>query len=199
MIRCVVIDHYDSFTYNLVDLLEETLKRPKKTGVLTVFRQDRTDLSAVLAVNPTHIVLSPGPGSPEDRAYFGVSESILKLKNPYIRIFGVCLGMQGIVVSFGGRLRRSERPFHGKTSRVSHDGAGIFSGIQESIRVMRYHSLEADPEDLPACLEITAKTDETYPTLMGIRHKILPVEGVQFHPESFATDEGKRMIENFLR
>ncbi|MDV6236039.1 aminodeoxychorismate/anthranilate synthase component II [Leptospira ellisii] len=190
MIRCIVIDHYDSFTYNLVHLLDETLKRPGKGGSLSVFRRDRTDLGAVLAANPTHIVLSPGPGSPEDPAYFGVSDSILKLKNPYIRIFGVCLGMQGIVASFGGGLRRSETPFHGKTSRVRHDGSGVFSGIPGPILAMRYHSLEAVPERLPDCLEVTAKTDGPAPVLMGVRHKILPVEGVQFHPESFATEGG---------
>ncbi|MBM9579632.1 aminodeoxychorismate/anthranilate synthase component II [Leptospira sp. 201903070] len=199
MKNCVVVDHYDSFTYNLVHLLEESLSSYSQKFRLSVFRQDQVGLNDILSVNPTHILLSPGPGHPEDPEYFGVSESILRLQNPYIKILGVCLGMQGIVTSFGGSLRRSKVPHHGKTSRISHNQKGIFLGISDTINVMRYHSLEAVQESLPECLEITAKVEREVPALMGVRHKILPVEGVQFHPESFATEYGKKMIENFLR
>ncbi|AOP35047.1 anthranilate synthase component 2 [Leptospira tipperaryensis] len=199
MKNCVVIDHYDSFTYNLVHLLEESLSSDSRDFKLSIFRQDEVDLNDVLAVNPTHILLSPGPGHPEDPEYFGVSESILRLRNPYIKIFGVCLGMQGIITSFGGSLRRSKIPYHGKTSSITHDQMGIFSGISKNIRVMRYHSLEGVYESLPGCLEITAKVEGEVSVLMGVRHKILPIEGVQFHPESFATEEGRKIVGNFLK
>ncbi|TGL76476.1 anthranilate synthase component II [Leptospira yasudae] len=199
MKNCIVVDHYDSFTYNLVHLLEDCLETSGERFSLSIFRQDQTDLHEILSLNPTHILLSPGPGHPEDPEYFGVSESILRLRNPYIKIFGVCLGMQGIVTSFGGRLRRSKIPFHGKTSEITHDRLGIFKGIPDAIRVMRYHSLEGIPESLPDCLEITASVETESSSLMGIRHKTLPIEGVQFHPESFATEGGRTMIENFLR
>ncbi|PJZ59043.1 anthranilate synthase component II [Leptospira barantonii] len=201
MKRCIVIDHYDSFTFNLVHLLEESLENSSERFELIVFRQDEVGLNEILSRNPTHILLSPGPGHPEDPEYFGVSESILRLRNPYIRIFGVCLGMQGIVTSFGGRLQRSKVPYHGKTSDITHDRLGIFSEIPDRIRVMRYHSLESVENSLPDCLEATAKvqTNDENSVLMGVRHKTLPIEGVQFHPESFATECGKKMIENFLK
>ncbi|RHX92966.1 anthranilate synthase component II [Leptospira stimsonii] len=199
MKSCVVIDHYDSFTYNLVHLLEEKLSAEGRNFRLSIFRQDEVGLNEILAVNPTHILLSPGPGNPEDPEYFGVSESVLKIRNPYIKILGVCLGMQGIVTSFGGNLRRSKIPFHGKTSLISHDQQGVFSGISKEIRVMRYHSLEGVSESLPPCLEISAEVEDDDRVLMGVRHKILPIEGVQFHPESFATEGGYRIVENFLK
>ncbi|MBM9502606.1 aminodeoxychorismate/anthranilate synthase component II [Leptospira sp. 201903071] len=199
MKNCVVVDHYDSFTYNLVHLLEEGLSSDSQKFRLFVFRQDQVGLNDILSVNPTHILLSPGPGHPEDPEYFGVSNSILRLRNPYIKIMGVCLGMQGIVTSFGGSLRRSRVPYHGKTSPISHDQRGLFSGLSKPIHVMRYHSLEGVQESLPECLEITAKVEGETSVLMGVRHKILPIEGVQFHPESFATEGGKKMIENFLK
>lgn len=201
MKRCLVIDHYDSFTYNLVHLLEESLENASEKFELKIFRQDEVGLNEILSGNPTHVLLSPGPGHPEDPEYFGVSESILRLRNPYIKIFGVCLGMQGIVTSFGGRLQRSKIPHHGKTSSITHDRLGIFSEIPDRIRVMRYHSLEGIADSLPDCLEVTAKVNENEDAtvLMGVRHKTLPIEGVQFHPESFATECGKKMIENFLK
>ncbi|PJZ54237.1 anthranilate synthase component II [Leptospira adleri] len=199
MKSCVVIDHYDSFTYNLVHLLEESLRSNSQNYRLSIFRQDEVSLNEVLAVNPTHILLSPGPGHPQDPDYFGVSESILRLRNPYIKILGICLGMQGIVTSFGGSLRRSKVPYHGKTSRIAHDQRGVFSGISGEICVMRYHSLEGVQESLPSCLEISARVEEEIPVLMGVRHKILPIEGVQFHPESFATEGGSKIVENFLK
>ena len=186
----VVVDHHDSYTWNLVHLVAEV------TGVLpAVVQHDAVSAEEVLA--HSHVVLSPGPGHPADPADFSVGrEVLLAATRP---VFGVCLGMQGLVTTYGGRVER-DVPAHGEVALIRHDGRGVFAGLPEDLRAVRYPSLAAT--EIPACLEVTATCPGTTPeapaTVMGVRHVALPLEGVQFHPESILSEYGARMVASFL-
>jgi len=186
-INLLMIDNYDSFTYNLVQYLGEL------GACVTVKRTDAIDVPAARAMRPDAIVISPGPCTPKEA---GVSLAILRELGGEFPILGVCLGMQCIGDAFGGKVVRAGRLMHGKTSPVIHDGRTIFTGIPQNFDAMRYHSLIVETDSLPDCLEVSARTAEN--ELMGIRHKTLRVEGVQFHPESIGTPEGKHLLANFL-
>jgi anthranilate synthase component II len=184
----LVIDNYDSFTYNLVQYLGELGAEP------TVRRNDAITVASVLAAGYAGIVISPGPGTPRDA---GVSLEIIRRLSGIVPILGVCLGHQAIGEAFGGRVVRAPKPVHGKASEVTHDSQGVFDGLPQPISVGRYHSLILEREHLPTELQITAQTREGL--IMGLRHKRLAVEGVQFHPESILTSCGKQMLANFVR
>jgi anthranilate synthase/aminodeoxychorismate synthase-like glutamine amidotransferase len=187
-VRMLLIDNYDSFTYNLVQAFAA------HGAEVMVYRNDRISVDDALALTPTHLVISPGPGRPEDA---GVSLAMIEAFAGKVPVLGVCLGHQSIVQAYGGEIVRADRLMHGKTSMVSHDGRSIFDGISQPFEVGRYHSLCAEQDSLPEQLEITARTDRG--EIMGVRHKTLPVEGVQFHPESVLTPEGDRLMANFMR
>jgi anthranilate synthase/aminodeoxychorismate synthase-like glutamine amidotransferase len=183
----VVIDNYDSFTYNLVQYLGELGERPR------VFRNDQITLEEIAALHPDRIVISPGPKTPKEA---GIScETILQFAGQ-IPILGVCLGHQCIGAAFGGQIVRASRLMHGKTSPIHHDGRTIFSGLPNPFEATRYHSLLVNREGLPDCLEISAETAEG--EIMGVRHKEHQIEGIQFHPESILTKEGMALLRNFL-
>jgi len=184
----LMIDNYDSFTYNLVQYLGEL------GGRLEVYRNDKLTLSKIKSLRPDQIVISPGPGRPSEA---GISEAVIKEFAGKIPILGVCLGHQCIGEVFGGRVLRADRLMHGKTSLIYHNGKEIFKGIKNPFTATRYHSLIVERKSLPEILEITAQTKEH--EIMGIRHKKFPVWGVQFHPESILTDEGKKILANFLK
>jgi len=188
--RILVIDNYDSFTYNLVQYLGEL------GAELFVYRNDALTLSEVWRLAPDGIVLSPGPGNPEDRRYFGICADILKEVSKKIPTLGVCLGHQGIGAVFGAKITSARRLVHGKTSQIYHDGKGIFKNIPQGFSAARYHSLVIDRASLPDVLEITATSEDG--EIMGVRHKAYPIEGVQFHPESILTEHGKVILANFL-
>jgi len=190
-LKVLVIDNYDSFVYNLVQYLGELGGDP------VVYRNDEITLEQAKALNPERIVISPGPGDPQNPKYFGVCTGILQEMSPKIPTLGVCLGHQGIIATYGGRVIRADKLYHGKTSPVKHNGEGIFKGIRNPFTATRYHSLVGDPTCIPDCLEITANTDDT-DLIMAVRHKEYPIVGVQFHPESILTEDGKQMITNFL-
>ena len=183
-VRVVVVDHYDSYTWNLVHLVASV------TGTLpTVVEHDQVSVDDLSGF--THVVLSPGPGTPEDAADFGVGrELLLRASTP---VLGVCLGMQGLVSSYGGRVAAVE-PAHGEVATVEHDGAGLFEGIPSPVHVVRYHSLAA--VELPPSLRVTATSDDG--VVMGVAHRTLPLVGVQFHPESVLSEHGARLVANFL-
>lgn len=183
----VVIDNYDSFTYNLVQYLGEL------GAELTVFRNDQVTLEEITGLRPTHIVISPGPGDPNDG---GISNEVIRMFGPTIPILGVCLGHQCMGQVYGGKVSRAPRLMHGKTSSIYHNGGGIFSGVPSPFTATRYHSLIVE-EPLPDCLQVTAFTRDG--EIMGLQHKTYPVIGVQFHPESILTEHGKRILQNFLR
>ena len=183
-----VLDNYDSFTYNLVQYLGEL------GATLTVRRNDQTTIDEIRTLQPTHIVISPGPGRPEDA---GITAELILRLGETTPVLGVCLGHQAIGHVFGGQVVRARVPMHGKTSTVEHDGRGVFSGMPDGFVASRYHSLMVAEEGLPPDLEITARTREDG-TIMGLRHRRLPVHGVQFHPESVLTADGRRMLRNFL-
>ncbi len=185
--RLLMIDNYDSFTYNLVQYLAEL------GAVVDVRRNDAVTLDEVAALAPDGIVVSPGPCTPREA---GVSVPLIQRFAGRIPILGVCLGHQAIGAAFGGDIVRAPRIMHGKTSPIHHDGAGVFAGLPDPFDATRYHSLVIDPRTLPATLARTAWTDEG--EIMGVRHRSAPVEGVQFHPESILTLEGKRLLANFL-
>ncbi len=185
--RLLLIDNYDSFTYNLVQaFLVEGAE-------VDVQRNDALTVDAALALAPTHVCISPGPGAPRDA---GVSIDVIRAFAGRVPVLGVCLGHQSITEAFGGEVVRAGRQMHGKTSTVEHDGCGVFSGLSDPCEVGRYHSLIARPASLPAQLQVTARTTEG--EIMGIRHREFMVEGVQFHPESVLTPEGPRLLRNFL-
>jgi anthranilate synthase/aminodeoxychorismate synthase-like glutamine amidotransferase len=185
--KVVVVDNYDSFTYNLVQYVE-TL------GATTrVFLNDQVDCKTIAAERPAGILLSPGPGTPDDA---GVTLDVIASLGQSIPMLGVCLGHQSIGQAFGGRVVRAERLMHGKTSLVQHDGSTIFRDMPQPFQATRYHSLLVAPEGLPECLQISAETDAH--EIMGLRHRSLPVEGIQFHPESFLTQDGMRLVKNWL-
>lgn len=193
--KILIIDNYDSFTFNLYQYIGEILKEKDDQFEIDVFRNDAISISEIEKNKYNKIVISPGPGSPADIAYFGVCGKVLTEIGQKIPILGVCLGMQGMANYFGGKVVKSKLPMHGKTSIISHDGKGVFKGLPQNLNVMRYHSLVAEKKSLPMILEITAQTNGE---IMGLRHKKYPIEGIQFHPESFATEGGKKILENFL-
>lgn len=183
-----VLDNYDSFTYNLVQYLGEL------GAEVMVKRNDETTVDEIRALKPERIVLSPGPGRPEDA---GVMMDVIRELGAEIPIFGVCLGHQAIGAVFGGDVVRATAPMHGKTSLIEHNSRGVFTGLTGPIDASRYHSLVVAQDTFPDCLEITARTQDDG-VIMGLRHRTLPIHGVQFHPESILTSEGKRILRNFL-
>ena len=182
----LMIDNYDSFTYNLVQYLEEI-----GTPVRTV-RNDLIDIEQIEDLQPAGIVISPGPGGPEDA---GVSLAAIRHFSGRVPILGVCLGHQSIAAAFGGKIISAQRLMHGKTSTITGDGEGVFNGISKPFQAMRYHSLAVERQSLPECLKITAESEDG--EIMGIRHKTHTTEGIQFHPESIMTTVGKRLLRNF--
>ena len=191
MSRVLIIDNYDSFTHNLYQLVGSL-------GVeVVVHRNDATDIDQIRAWHPTHLILSPGPGHPSRPRDFGVCAAAVAELAPTLPTLGVCLGHQGIVHHLGGRVVGAPTIEHGKIHAIRHDGRGVFTGLESPLEVMRYHSLCAERESLPGCLEITADTDDG--VIMGVRHRRWPLEGVQFHPESIGTPYGAKLLENFVR
>jgi para-aminobenzoate synthetase component 2 len=184
----LVIDNYDSFTYNLVQYLGELGQ------TLKVYRNDEIDLPGIAQLKPERIVISPGPCTPKEA---GISVDLIKTFASRVPILGVCLGHQAIGEAFGGKIVRAKRLMHGKTSPIHHDGKGVFQGLPSPFTATRYHSLLIAPEKLPSCLAVTARTQEK--EIMGVRHRQFPVEGVQFHPESILTEVGKQLLANFLK
>ena len=190
----LVIDNYDSFTFNLVQYLGELAEDHPIAADLKVERNDSLSLSQVADLKPDAILLSPGPGDPDQS---GVCLEIIQEMSPSIPTLGVCLGHQAIAQVHGGKVIRAREQMHGKTSPVLHGGEGVFSGLPQPLTATRYHSLIADRESLPACLEITAWLEDG--TIMGLRHREHPhLQGVQFHPESVLTDAGHQLLANFL-
>ena len=183
----LMIDNYDSFTYNLVQYLGELGAEVK------VHRNDEISVEAVARLQPAQIVISPGPCTPNEA---GISLGAIRRFAGEIPILGVCLGHQAIGQAFGGRVVKAARVMHGKMSNIRHDGKGVFAGIPGGFAATRYHSLAVDRESLPACLEVSAQSEEG--EIMGLRHRSLPVEGVQFHPEALLTEHGHAMLKNFL-
>jgi anthranilate synthase/aminodeoxychorismate synthase-like glutamine amidotransferase len=183
----LVIDNYDSFTYNLVQYLGELGQE------IRVVRNDEIAATDIAGIAPSHIVISPGPCTPNEA---GISLDTIRQYAGKIPILGVCLGHQSIGQAFGGKVVRAGRVMHGKTSPILHEGQGVFAGLPSPFEATRYHSLLVERASLPDCLEVTARTAED--EIMGLRHKTLPVEGVQFHPESFLTTVGKDLLRNFL-
>ena len=183
----LMIDNYDSFTYNLVQYL----------GVLgsevEVHRNDKITLDEIESMKPERIVISPGPGTPQSA---GITISMIERFHPKVPILGVCLGHQAIGAAFGGRVLHAARIMHGKTSEISHDSKGVFRDLPDPITATRYHSLAVERESLPSCLEVSAEAEDG--EIMGLRHRQYPVEGIQFHPESILTKEGMNILRNFL-
>jgi anthranilate synthase component 2 len=190
-VKVLVMDNYDSFVYNLVQYIGEL-----GTEVV-VYRNDQVTLKEVQQLKPDRIVISPGPGNPQDEKYFGVCKAILQQISPQVPTLGVCLGHQGIISTFGGKVVSAKRLMHGKTSSIKHDGKGIFKGVENPFTATRYHSLAGDNDTIPACLEVTAVAVDDG-EVMGVRHREFPIEGVQFHPESILCEDGKLIIKNFL-
>ena len=184
----LVIDNYDSFTYNLVQYLGEL------GATVVVRRNDEATIEQLRALGPARVVISPGPGRPEQA---GVSLAAIQEFGPRLPVLGVCLGHQAIGLAFGGEVMRAPLPIHGKTSTVEHDGKGVFKGLAGSFQAGRYHSLVVGEASLPSDLEVTARTKEDG-LVMGLRHRAMPIHGVQFHPESVLTNEGRRILRNFL-
>jgi len=188
----LMIDNYDSFTYNLVQYLGELGQEVR------VVRNDALDLAQIAALAPERIMISPGPGTPDDA---GVSLQVLRTLGQRIPVFGVCLGHQALGQAYGGRVVRAREIMHGKTSPIFHTGVGVFAGLPNPFEATRYHSLVVERASLPDCLEITAWTqhpDGSVDEIMGLRHRSLPLQGVQFHPESILTQHGHDLLRNFL-
>ncbi len=216
--KVFIIDNYDSFTYNLYQFIGEVLTSEKNRGHIQDFeivvkRNDQITLEELRQAQPDRIIISPGPGSPDDSNYFGVCAEVIRELGSSIPLLGVCLGMQGIVHVFGGKVVKAHVPMHGKISPISHNGKAMFDAIPDKLEVMRYHSLMAEAESFPDCLVVTAVVgdlsveDFSDPTriqkggefeIMAVQHREHPIYGIQFHPESFATEGGKELIRNFL-
>jgi anthranilate synthase/aminodeoxychorismate synthase-like glutamine amidotransferase len=208
----LIIDNYDSFTYNLYQYVGEILSSKLGFGHFNVLvkRNNEITLEEIQQLDPDRIIISPGPGSPDDRNYFGVCSDVILQLGKTIPLLGVCLGMQGIAHCFGGKVVRAPVPMHGKTSLIQHDGRGVYHNIPQALEIMRYHSLMVEAQSLPDCLEITsviAKPDMPEDLaqaalagceIMGLRHRQFPIEGIQYHPESFATEGGRELLRNFL-
>ena len=183
----LILDNYDSFTYNLVQYFGEL------GCELVVRRNDTISVDEIAKLKPTHICISPGPGRPAEA---GISEEVVRRFAPSVPLLGVCLGHQCIAEVFGGKVVRAERLMHGKTSEIHHDGSGVFAGLPNPFSATRYHSLIVAPETLPGELAVSAKTAED--EIMGLQHREFPLHGVQFHPESILTAQGKKLLANFL-
>lgn len=183
----LMIDNYDSFTYNLVQMLE-----CMNQGVL-VFRNDKIDLPGMRALKPSGLVISPGPGTPKEA---GISVAAIRYFGPKIPVMGVCLGHQAIAAAYGGKVVRADRMMHGKTSPIFHDGKSLYKTLPNPFEATRYHSLTVDRNSVPECLEVSSWTEQG--EIMGLRHREYDVEGVQFHPESILTREGSKILQNFL-
>ena len=216
--KVYMIDNYDSFTYNLYQFIGEVLESEVQQGNLESFeiivkRNDEVTLDQVAAEAPDRIIISPGPGSPDDPAYFGVCADVIKELGKTTPLLGVCLGMQGIVHCFGGKVVKAPLPMHGKISPINHNQEGVFANTPNQLEVMRYHSLIAEAETLPECLDVTAAVGDLTADqfsdrlqlkaggafeIMGVKHRDYPIHGIQFHPESFATEGGKELVKNFL-
>lgn len=214
--KVLIIDNYDSFTYNLYQYVGEILssaRRPGSDFQITVKRNDELSFEQIQDLKADRIIISPGPGSPEDPAYFGVCGQVITEIGPTTPLLGVCLGMQGIVHAFGGRIVQAPLPMHGKISPITHNGCSVFRGVPDLLEVMRYHSLVAEAASLPECLRVTAAVGDLSAEdfdrfksidkssdfeIMGIQHRDYPIHGIQFHPESFATEGGKELLQNFL-
>ena len=209
----LIIDNYDSFTFNLYQYVGEILQTldGSNEAKVIVKRNNEITLADVQAMNLDRIIISPGPGSPDDPAYFGICSEVIETLGKTIPLLGVCLGMQGIAHVFGGDVIRASVPMHGKVSSIRHDGTGIYQGLPQELEIMRYHSLVVKADTIPDCLTITSVVanderatlsfDESALTgdeIMGLAHKDYPILGVQFHPESFATEGAKRLLSNFL-
>ena len=189
--KVLILDNYDSFVYNLAQYVGEIADK------VVVKRRDEIDVVGVKELSPDRIIISPGPGTPSDTRFFGTCTGILREVGRETPTLGVCLGHQGIVHAFGGKIVRARKLRHGKTSPIRHDGKGVLRGIKSPFEATRYHSLVAERKSLPKSLEVTAQsTDDN--EIMGVRHREFPIEGVQFHPESILTPSGHRIIENFL-
>jgi anthranilate synthase/aminodeoxychorismate synthase-like glutamine amidotransferase len=189
--KTLIIDNYDSFTYNLYQYLGELGANP------IVKRNDEISLDEIKTMAPSHIVISPGPGTPEKDSDFGICKEVILELGTTTPVLGVCLGHQGIIHHFGGKVVRAPEVMHGKKSQITHDQTGLFANIESPIEVMRYHSLIGERDSFPDCLTITAETTEDK-LIMGVAHKTLPIVGIQFHPESIGTPTGKTMLKNFL-
>jgi anthranilate synthase component 2 len=189
--KVLVIDNYDSFVYNLVQYIGE------QGGDPIVYRNDQITIEKAIEIKPERVVISPGPGDPQNPKYFGVCSNILKRMSPEIPTLGVCLGHQGIISTYGGQVVRAGKIVHGKPSQIKHDGNGLFKGIENPLEATRYHSLVGKKDTIPHCLEVSAFALDDG-EIMGVRHKEYPIEGIQFHPESILTIPGKRIIANFL-
>ncbi|MBD2354096.1 aminodeoxychorismate/anthranilate synthase component II [Tolypothrix sp. FACHB-123] len=190
----IVIDNYDSFTYNIVQYLGELAAEFPVAADIRVFRNDKISVDEIKALNPEFVVISPGPGRPEDA---GISLDLIEQLGSSLPILGVCLGHQSIGQVFGGKIVSAPELMHGKTSQVSHTGVGVFQGLENPLTATRYHSLVIDRETCPDVLEITAWVEDG--TIMGVRHRnYTHIQGVQFHPESVLTSSGKQLLRNFL-
>lgn len=189
--KVLVIDNYDSFVYNLVQYIGEL------GGAPTVYRNDQLNLQQAIQFDPQRIVISPGPGTPENPDYFGVCTEILREMSCKIPTLGVCLGNQGIISVFGGRIVRANRLMHGKTSKIWHDGKGLFEGVKNPFTATRYHSLVGERDSIPPCIEVSAEAMDDG-EIMGVRHRTYPITGLQFHPESILCEDGRKIIKNFL-
>ena len=187
LMRVLVIDNYDSFTYNLVQYLGEL------EAEVVVRRNDELSPEEVPALHPDRIVISPGPCTPNEA---GISLGVIEKASKGVPVLGVCLGHQAIGQAYGGKVVRGE-PVHGKTARIMHDGEGVYKGLPQGFEATRYHSLVIEPDSVPECLTVTSRTEDG--VIMGVRHKELPVEGVQFHPESVLTQSGRELLKNFLK
>ena len=209
----LIIDNYDSFTFNLYQYIGEILQTMDgdKAANVIVKRNNEITLADVQAMNLDRIIISPGPGTPDDPAYFGICAEVIEVMGKTIPLLGVCLGMQGIAHVFGGDVVRASVPMHGKVSSIRHDGAGVYQGLPQEIEIMRYHSLMVKADTFPDCLAVTAVVANNAHAefsltesalageeIMGLQHKDYPIQGVQFHPESFATEGAKRLLTNFL-
>lgn len=190
----IVIDNYDSFTYNIVQYLGELAAEFPVAADIRIFRNDKISVDEIRALNPEFVVISPGPGRPEDA---GISLDLIEQLGSSLPILGVCLGHQSIGQVFGGKIVSAPELMHGKTSQVSHNGVGVFQGLENPLTATRYHSLVIDRDTCPDVLEITAWVEDG--TIMGVRHRNYPhIQGVQFHPESVLTSSGKQLLRNFL-
>ncbi|MBI2851994.1 MAG: aminodeoxychorismate/anthranilate synthase component II [Chloroflexi bacterium] len=184
----LLLDNYDSFTYNLFQFLSELGEK------VVVVRNDKTTIPEIEKMNPERIVISPGPSTPQNA---GISNDVIKHFGPKLPLLGVCLGHQCIGYSYGGTVAQGKLIMHGKSSLIYHEGRGVFAGLPSPFSAVRYHSLVIKREGFPDCLEVTARTEDG--EIMGVRHKQHPVEGIQFHPESFMTEHGKEILGNFLK
>ncbi|MDR0372605.1 MAG: aminodeoxychorismate/anthranilate synthase component II [Nitrososphaerota archaeon] len=189
--KVLIIDNYDSFVYNLVQYIGE------QGAEVLVYRNDQITLQEATALKPDHIVISPGPGNPKDDKFFGICKAILLNLSPAIPTLGVCLGHQGIIHVYGGKVVHAKKLMHGKTCAIHHNETALFRGVRNPFNAARYHSLAGERSSLPDCLQITAETIDDG-EIMGVRHKEYPIYGVQFHPESIICEDGKVIIKNFL-